>query len=94
MTIGRAPSVAIRLLFASERVVPATSCPACTNSGSSRLPTAPLAPATRIRTRPPMMSYASQDDFGFILVTHRRGFNARKPTSWRLPDDVRISVCL
>jgi hypothetical protein len=34
--------------FSALRVVPVTTYPASTNSGASRLPTAPLAPARKI----------------------------------------------
>ena len=35
--------------FPGERVIPATSCPAATSSGTSRTPITPLAPATKMR---------------------------------------------
>jgi hypothetical protein len=48
-TIGSAPSWRNGSPFSGERVIPATSWPAQTSSGTSRTPITPLAPATKTR---------------------------------------------
>src|SRR5262249_46944402 len=48
-TTGSAPNSRSRSSFPGERVIPATSCPAATSSGTSRTPITPLAPATKTR---------------------------------------------
>jgi hypothetical protein len=47
--------------FSAEREVPITSCPQSTSCGTSLVPTAPLAPATKTRIL-------------FLLSSHRRSF--------------------
>src|ERR1700727_2849514 len=50
-TTGCAPSSRRPSAFAGVRVIPATSWPSATSSGTSRIPITPLAPATKIRIR-------------------------------------------
>src|SRR5215831_20493410 len=56
MTTGIAPSLAMASALSAERVVPATSWPAARNSGTSRRPIAPPAPAKRTFTCPHLIT--------------------------------------
>jgi hypothetical protein len=48
-TAPAAPARLSALTFAADRVSPVTECPPATSRGTRRLPTAPVAPATRMR---------------------------------------------
>ena len=63
---GSAPSAFRRAAFSGDRAVPITSCRAWISWGTSRVPMAPLAPATKTRI---MSSFRShQRDFAGLVV--------------------------
>src|SRR6266511_3522309 len=72
-TIGSAPSRRSRSAFSAEREVPTTSCPRSTSCGTSRVPIAPVAPATKTLIVSPFVCLHLGDGTAPVVVTVSHG---------------------